>query len=114
MGVGDRYLAIEVQKRTNLDFTWSSLGFHLGSGTARRIPGRDCHAIPIYFHQTATLSIMRPLFGQHCTECRWSIDLRDGRPPPSDDIGRKRKTPMNSTPAPKPGETNDASIAGAG
>src|SRR5829696_2516890 len=35
------------------------------------------------------------------------------RPPPSDDIGRKRETPMNSTPDPKEIKPNDALIAGA-
>src|SRR5687767_5763862 len=34
------------------------------------------------------------------------------RPPPSDDIGRKRKTPMNSTPDPKEAKPQDAPIAG--
>src|SRR5213595_437561 len=33
--------------------------------------------------------------------------------PPSDDIGRKRETPMNSTPDPKENEPRDALIAGA-
>ena len=33
--------------------------------------------------------------------------------PPSDDIGRKRETPMNSTPDPKENEPRDAPIAGA-
>src|SRR4051812_49865358 len=32
---------------------------------------------------------------------------------PSDDIGRKRETPMNSTPDPKETEPHDAHIAGA-
>src|SRR5687767_14666597 len=35
------------------------------------------------------------------------------RPAPSDDIGRKRKTPMNSTPDPKETKPHDALIAGA-
>jgi hypothetical protein len=35
------------------------------------------------------------------------------RAPPSDDIGRKRETPMNSTPDPKEIKPNDAVIAGA-
>src|SRR3984893_17539116 len=56
-----------------------------------RIPGRYRHGIP-YF------SIIRPFFGQDCAECWWLVDLMESRPPPSDDIGRKKETPMNSTP----------------
>src|SRR5215211_4599926 len=41
------------------------------------------------------------------------IPGRYSRPPPSDDIGRKRETPMNSTPGPKEIKPNDAPIAGA-
>ena len=39
------------------------------------------------------------------------VDLTDRGPPPSDDIGRKRETPMNSTPGPKETEPDDALIA---
>src|SRR6188474_492141 len=35
------------------------------------------------------------------------------QPPASDDIGRKRETPMNSTPDPKETKARDAPIAGA-
>src|SRR4051812_40843485 len=41
------------------------------------------------------------------------IPGRYSRPPPSDDIGRKRETPMNSTPDPKETKPHDALIAGA-
>ena len=41
------------------------------------------------------------------------VELTDSGPPPSDDIGRKRETPMNSTPDPKETEPRDAPIAGA-
>ena len=40
-------------------------------------------------------------------------DLTDSGPPPSDDIGRKRETPMDSTSAPKEPQPRDATIAGA-
>src|SRR6266700_3885268 len=56
-----------------------------------RIPGRYRHGIP-YF------SIIRPFFGQDCAECWRLVDLMESRPPPSDDIGRKKETPMDSTP----------------
>ena len=39
------------------------------------------------------------------------VDMTDRGPPPSDDIGRKRETPMNSTPGPKETEPDDALIA---
>jgi hypothetical protein len=39
------------------------------------------------------------------------VDLTDSRPPPSDDIGRKRETPMNSTPTPNASEPHDAPVA---
>lgn len=65
---------------------------------------------PRFFHHAAILSIIRPLFGQDCT-CRRLVDLSDRRPPPSDDIGRKRETPMNSTPTPKATEPHDAPVA---
>src|SRR6185295_11113510 len=41
------------------------------------------------------------------------IPGRYSRPPPWDDIGRKRETPMNSTPDPKETKPHDALIAGA-
>src|SRR4029077_13311776 len=56
-------------------------------------------------------SIIQPSFGQDCTECWRLVDLTDNRPPPSDDIGRKRETPVNSTPTPKSIEPDDALIA---
>src|SRR5450631_43751 len=43
-------------------------------------------------------SIIRPFFGQDCAECWRLVDLMESRPSPSDDIGRKKETPMNSTP----------------
>jgi hypothetical protein len=59
----------------------------------------------------AILSIIRPFFGQDCTE-RWRlVDPTDSRPSPPDDIGRKRETPMNSTSTPKAIEPHDALIA---
>src|SRR3984893_2647719 len=66
---------------------------------------------PIFFHHTALLSIMRPFFGQDCTECWRLVDPTDSRPSPSDDIGPKRETPMNSTPTPKAIEPHNAPIA---
>src|SRR5215204_3564616 len=39
------------------------------------------------------------------------IPGRYSRPPPSDDIGRKRETPMNSTPDPKETKARDAPVA---
>jgi len=54
---------------------------------------------------------MRPFFGQDCAECCRLVDLADIRPPPSDDVGRKRETPVNSTPTPKAIEPDDALIA---
>ena len=68
-----------------------------------------CHVIPTYFHRTAILSMIRPFFGQDCRK-RY---LMTQEAPPSDDIGRKKETPMNSTPGPKAAEPRDASIAGA-
>src|ERR1700693_4328432 len=66
---------------------------------------------PIFFHHTDLLSIKRPFFGQDCTECWRLVNPTDSRPSPSDDIGRKRETPMNSTPTPKAIEPHDALIA---
>src|SRR5882724_8163315 len=71
---------------------------------ARPIPGR-------YRHVTPYSSIIRPFFGQDCTECWRQFDLTDSRPPSSDDIGRKRESPMNSTPTSKANEPQDALIA---
>src|SRR6202040_3546241 len=45
-----------------------------------------------------------------CTECWRLVDPTDSRPSPSDDIGRKRETPMNSTPPPKAIEPHNAEI----
>jgi hypothetical protein len=39
-------------------------------------------------HVMADSSIMRPFFGEDCTE--WRVDLTDSRGPPSDDIGREK------------------------
>src|SRR5712664_3002502 len=56
-----------------------------GPTDSRTLPPCD----PIFFHQAAILSIIRPFFGQDCTE-RWRlVDPTDSRPSPSDDIGRK-------------------------
>jgi uncharacterized membrane protein YccC len=41
------------------------------------------------------------------------VELTDSGPAPPDDIGRKRETPMNSTPDPKETEPRDTPIAGA-
>src|SRR6266436_8087955 len=75
----------------------------------------DCRMLspcdPIFIHHTAILSIMRPFFGQDCTECWRLVDPTDRRPSPSDDIGRKRETPMNSTPTPKAIEPHNALIS---
>jgi uncharacterized membrane protein YccC len=57
-------------------------------------------------------SIIWPLFGQDCTECWRLVDVTDSRPA-SDDIGRKRETPMNSTPSSKAIEPHDALTSGA-
>src|SRR5450755_4653678 len=54
-------------------------------------------------------SIIRPFFGQDCAECWRLVDLMESRPPPSDDIGRKKETPMNSTPTAS--ERRDALVA---
>src|SRR6266481_3309344 len=62
---------------------------------ARRISRTLLPCDPIYFHHTAIL---------------WTRLLTDSRPPPSDDIGWKRETPMNSTPAPKAIEPRDGQI----
>src|ERR1700675_3569639 len=59
---------------------------------------------PIFFYYTAILE-------QGCTECWRQFDLTDSRPPPSDDIGRKRESPMNSTPTSKAIDPQDALIA---
>src|SRR5450631_2289460 len=56
-----------------------------------RIPGHYRHGIPY-------ISIIRPFFWQDCAECWRLVDLMESRPPPSDDIGRKKETPMISTP----------------
>src|SRR6266481_9949732 len=61
------------------------------TAVARRSPGGYRHAIPYS-------SIIRPFFGQDCAGCRRLVDPTDSRPPPSDVIGRKKETPMNSTP----------------
>jgi hypothetical protein len=59
----------------------------------------------------AILSIIRPLFGQDWTE-RWRlVDQTDSRPSPSDDIGGKRETQMNSTPTPEATGPHNARIA---
>src|SRR5260370_1374369 len=79
------------------------------TAVAGRIPGRYRHVI--FFHHTAILSIIRPFFGQDCTECWRLVDPTDSRPSPSDDIGRKRETPMNSTPTPKAIEPHNALMA---
>src|SRR5258705_9603631 len=63
---------------------------------ARRISRTLLPCDPIYFHHTAIL---------------WTRLLTDSRPPPSDDIGWKRETPMNSTPTPKAIEPRDGLIA---
>ena len=41
------------------------------------------------------------------------VELTDSGPAPPDDIGRKRETPMNTTPDPKETKPHDALIAGA-
>jgi hypothetical protein len=53
-------------------------------------------------------SIIWPFFGQDCWRM---VDPTDSRPSPSDDIGPKRETPMNSTPTPKAIETHNDLIA---
>src|SRR5260370_6789032 len=63
---------------------------------ARRISRTLLPCDPIYSHHTAIL---------------WTRLLTDSRPPPSDDIGWKRVTPMNSTPTPKAIEPRDGLIA---
>src|SRR5882757_8345504 len=75
--------------------------------------GRDdpCAGLPIFFHHTAIFSMIRPFFGQDCTECSRLVDRTDRRPSPSDDIGRERETSMNSTPTPKAIEPHNAVIA---
>src|SRR5450432_1482667 len=67
-----------------------------------RIPGHYRHGIR-YF------SIIRPFFGQDCAECWRLVDLMESRPPPSDDIGRKKETPVISTPTAS--ERRDALVA---
>src|SRR5215831_4264458 len=39
------------------------------------------------------------------------LDMTDSRSLPSDDIGRKRETPMNSTPTPKETEPHEGLVA---
>ena len=62
---------------------------------------------------TGYSSIIRPLFGQDCRECWRLVGLTDSWPLPSDDIGQKGETPMNSTPGSEAAEPHDASIASA-
>jgi hypothetical protein len=59
------------------------------------------HAIPYS-------SIIWPFFGQDCWRM---VDSTDSRSSPSDDIGPKRETPMNSTPTPKAIEPHNDLIA---
>jgi hypothetical protein len=54
----------------------------LFGSVARRSPGRYRHVIPYS-------SIIRPFFGQDCTECWRLVEPTDRRPSASDDIGRK-------------------------
>jgi uncharacterized membrane protein YccC len=74
-------------------------------------PGAACRIPERYRHVTPYPSIIRPFFERDCTECWRQFDLTDSRPPPSDDIGRKRESPMNSTPTSKAIEPQDALIA---
>jgi hypothetical protein len=78
--------------------------FGCAPAVACRIPGR-------YRHVTPYSSIIRPVFGQDRTECWRQLDPTDSRSPPPDDIGRKRESPMNSTPTSKAIEPQDALIA---
>src|SRR4051794_26084067 len=66
---------------------------------ARRIPRSLLPCDPIFYHHAAILWTRRPGV------------LAASRPPPSDDIGRKRETPMNSTSTPKSIEPRDALVA---
>ncbi len=75
----------------------------------------DCRTLspcdPIFFHHMTILSIIRPFFGPDCTECWRLVGPTDSRPSPSDDIGRKRETPMSSTSTPKAIEPHTALVA---
>jgi hypothetical protein len=59
---------------------------------------------PIFFYYAAI--VWTGLYG-----VLRQFDLTDSRPPPSDDIGPKRESPMNSTPPSKAIEPQDALIA---
>src|SRR5258708_40091032 len=68
----------------------SAAPFGCAAGVARRIPGR-------YRNVTPYSSIIRPLspsYGHSLDKTARSVwrlgDLTDSRPPPSDDLGRKR------------------------
>src|SRR5437763_16850406 len=57
-GVGDRYLAIEVQKRKNLDFTLTSLGPGNRTPDSRRRLPCDPHILSSYGHSLHHTAIL--------------------------------------------------------
>jgi hypothetical protein len=65
------------------------------------------HILPSHGHSLHHTAIL----WTRLTECRRLVDPTDSRPSPSDDIGPKRETPMNSTPTPKAIKPHNTPIA---